>query len=191
MRHMSLDNWALGCPCSGNIQFQRRMSSFVKERTASMRRDPGLQPQSQAWFCHNSLLSLQYVAYRSHAVRRRVIDFVGGRSDTDFSTDLPPSYFVLYFETFTRFMGVIYLIFYAFPSLRFPDVETNSDLQCPVPAVCRILGSNVRDLTRNLSDLIALRLSMIIGCETVCMCFLYWPIIIIVSCIHLFVPMVA
>ena len=25
---MSLDSWALGCPGSGNILFQRRMSSF-------------------------------------------------------------------------------------------------------------------------------------------------------------------
>ena len=28
VRRMSLDSWALGCPGSGNILFQRRMSSF-------------------------------------------------------------------------------------------------------------------------------------------------------------------
>ena len=32
-------------------------------------------------------------------------------------------------------------------------METNPGLSCPAPAVCRILGSNVRGLARNLSDL--------------------------------------
>ena len=30
VRRMSLDSWALGCPGSGNILFQRRMSSFKR-----------------------------------------------------------------------------------------------------------------------------------------------------------------
>ena len=42
LRRVSLDSWALGCPGSGNILFQRRMSSFLKEPTASLRRDPEL-----------------------------------------------------------------------------------------------------------------------------------------------------
>ena len=37
--------------------------------------------------------------------------------------------------------------------LRFLDVETNPDPRRPVPAVCRILSSNVRGLAGNLSDL--------------------------------------
>ena len=59
---MSLDSWALGCPGSGNILFQRRMSSFLKEPTASPRGDHELQPQSLARSSPNSLLSLKYVA---------------------------------------------------------------------------------------------------------------------------------
>ena len=30
VRRMSLDSWALGCPGSGNILFQRRMSSIFR-----------------------------------------------------------------------------------------------------------------------------------------------------------------
>ena len=76
VRSVSLDNWALGCPGSGNILFQRRMSSLKK--TASLRGDHELQPQSLAQSSRNSLLSLKYVAYRTrlfflpcsnHAVR--------------------------------------------------------------------------------------------------------------------------
>ena len=48
-------------------------------------------------------------------------------------------------------MEFFYLIFYA--RLRFLDVETNPALRRPVPAVCRILCSNVRGLAGNLSDL--------------------------------------
>ena len=51
-------------------------------------------------------------------------------------------------------MVFIYLIFfYACLRLRFPDVETNPGPRCPVPTVCRLLCSTVRDLARNLSDL--------------------------------------
>ena len=50
-------------------------------------------------------------------------------------------------------MEFIYLIFYAFLKLRFLDVETNPGPRRPVPAVCRILCSNVRGLAGNLSDL--------------------------------------
>ena len=51
-------------------------------------------------------------------------------------------------------MDFLYLIFYGCLRLRFLDVETNSGPRRPVPAVCRILCSNVRGLTGNLSDLI-------------------------------------
>ena len=47
----------------------------------------------------------------------------------------------------------LYLIFYACLRLRFLDVETNPGLWCPVPAVCRLLCSNVWGLARNFSDL--------------------------------------
>ena len=50
-------------------------------------------------------------------------------------------------------MEFIYLIFYSCLTLRFLDVETNPGKRRPVPAVCRILCSNVRGLARNLSDL--------------------------------------
>ena len=46
VRRMSLDSWVLGCPGSGNILFQRRMISFLKEPTASLRGDLELQPQA-------------------------------------------------------------------------------------------------------------------------------------------------
>ena len=50
-------------------------------------------------------------------------------------------------------MEFIYLIFYASLRLRFLDVETNTGRRRPVPAVCRMLCSNVRGLSGNLSDL--------------------------------------
>ena len=50
-------------------------------------------------------------------------------------------------------MDFLYLIFYGWISLRFLDVETNPGPRRPVPAVCRILCSNVLGLAGNLSDL--------------------------------------
>ena len=50
-------------------------------------------------------------------------------------------------------MDFLYLIFYGCLRLRFLDVETNPGQHRPVPAVCRILCSNVRGLAGNLSDL--------------------------------------
>ena len=50
-------------------------------------------------------------------------------------------------------MDLLYLIFYGCLRLRFLDVETNPGPRCPVPAVCRILCSNVRGLAANISDL--------------------------------------
>ena len=50
-------------------------------------------------------------------------------------------------------MDFLYLIFYGCLRLRFLDVETNPGPRRPVPAVCRILCSNVRRLAGNLSDL--------------------------------------
>ena len=51
-------------------------------------------------------------------------------------------------------MNFLYLIFYGCLRLRFLDVETNPAPRRPVPALCRILCSNVRGLTRgNFSDL--------------------------------------
>ena len=50
-------------------------------------------------------------------------------------------------------MDFLYLIFYGCLRLRFLDVETNPGPRRPVPAVCRILCSNVRGLAGNLSDL--------------------------------------
>ena len=50
-------------------------------------------------------------------------------------------------------MDFLYLIFYGCLRLRFLDVETTPGPRRPVPAVCRILCSNVRGLAWNLSDL--------------------------------------
>ena len=50
-------------------------------------------------------------------------------------------------------MEFFYLIFYPCLRLRFLDVETNHGQRRPVPAVCRILCSNMLVLTGNLSDL--------------------------------------
>ena len=50
-------------------------------------------------------------------------------------------------------MDFPYLIFYGCVKLRFLDVETNPGPRRSVPAVCRILCSNVRGLAGNLSDL--------------------------------------
>ena len=50
-------------------------------------------------------------------------------------------------------MDFLYLIFYGCLRLRFLDVETNPGPRRPVPAVWRILYSNVRGLAANLSDL--------------------------------------
>ena len=50
-------------------------------------------------------------------------------------------------------MNFLYLIFYGCLRLRFLDVKTNPGPRRPVPDVCRILCSNVRGLSGNLSDL--------------------------------------
>ena len=50
-------------------------------------------------------------------------------------------------------MDFLYLIFYGCLRLRFLDVETHPGPRRSAPAVCRILCSNVRGLTANLSDL--------------------------------------
>ena len=50
-------------------------------------------------------------------------------------------------------MEFLYLIFYACLRLRFLDMKTNPGPRRPVPDVCRILCSNERRLTGNLSDL--------------------------------------
>ena len=49
-------------------------------------------------------------------------------------------------------MDFLYLIFYGCLGLQFLDVETNPGPHLPVPAVCRILCSNVRGQAGNLSD---------------------------------------
>ena len=49
-------------------------------------------------------------------------------------------------------MVSLYIIFYACLELRFPDVDTNPGPRRPVPMACRMLCSNVRGLSKNLSD---------------------------------------
>ena len=50
-------------------------------------------------------------------------------------------------------MGTLHLKFYSCLILRVPDVETNPGPRRPVAASCRIMCSNVRGLSGNLSDL--------------------------------------
>ena len=50
-------------------------------------------------------------------------------------------------------MDFLYLTYYACLRLRFLDVETNPGPRSPVPAVCRIVCSNVRGLAGNLSEM--------------------------------------
>ena len=50
-------------------------------------------------------------------------------------------------------MVSLYLIFYAYRELRFPDVEINPGPRRPVPGACRILCSNVQGLSKNLSEM--------------------------------------
>ena len=50
-------------------------------------------------------------------------------------------------------MDFLYFILFSCLRLRFLNVETNPGPRRPYPAVSRLLCSNVRGLTRNLSDL--------------------------------------
>ena len=65
-------------------------------------------------------------------------------------------------------MDFLYLIFYGCLRLRFLDVETNPGPLHPVPAVCRILCSNVPGLAGNLSDLTVAssQYDILLGSET-------------------------
>ena len=65
-------------------------------------------------------------------------------------------------------MVSLYLIFYACLELRFPGVETNPGPRRPVPGACRILCSNVRGLSRNLSDMTVAssQYDLLLCCET-------------------------
>ena len=79
--------------------------------------------------------------------------FVGGTGNIANTTALPPSLFFYCIVNSKSFMNFIYLIVYRCLRLRFLDVKTNPGPRRPVPAVCRILCSNVRGLAGNLSDL--------------------------------------
>ena len=80
--------------------------------------------------------------------------FIGGSGNIAIATALPPSLFVYCIVNIKLFLDFLYLIFYGCLRLRFLDVETNPGTRRPVPAVCRILCSNVWGLAGNLSDLI-------------------------------------
>ena len=78
--------------------------------------------------------------------------FVGGGGNIAIATALPPS-FVYSIENIKIVYGISLSYFYACPWLRSQDVETNPAPRRPVPAVCRILSSNVRGLAGNLSNM--------------------------------------
>ena len=83
----------------------------------------------------------------------RVMGFVGGGGNIAVANALPPSSFVHCIVNIKQFMDFLYLIFYGCLRLRFLYVETNPGPRRPVPAICRILCSNVLGLAGNLSDL--------------------------------------
>ena len=125
---------------------------MFKERTASLRGDPELQPQSEVQSCRNSLLSLSYMDYffipppLKQRCLGRVKDFVGGGGKIAIATALPTSTFLYCIhQTFY----VIFFFFIVAITVWFLDVETNPGPQRPVPDVCRIVRSNVRGLARN------------------------------------------
>ena len=82
----------------------------------------------------------------------RVMGFVGGGSNIAITTALPPSSFMYWILNIIEFMEFIYPIFYACLRLQFLDVKTKPGLRHPIPAVCRILCSNVRGLAGNLRN---------------------------------------
>ena len=79
--------------------------------------------------------------------------FVGGCGNNAISTALPPSFCVLCCKYLIVYGIHISYFFYTCLRLRFPDVETNPGPWRPVPTVCRLLCSNVRNLAGNLSDM--------------------------------------
>ena len=78
--------------------------------------------------------------------------FVGGGGNIAIATALPPS-FAYCIVNIKYFMDFLNFVFYAYRCLRFLDVKTNPGQWRSVPAVCRILCSNVRGLAKNLSDM--------------------------------------
>ena len=54
-------------------------------------------------------------------------------------------------------MAFIYLLFYAFLELRFPDVETNQGIQRLVPGVCELFCRNLTNASSQYDLLLSLR----------------------------------
>ena len=79
--------------------------------------------------------------------------FVGGGGNIAIVSALPLSSFLIVVSIYSLHVGTLHLKFYSCLRLRFPDVETNPGPRRPVAASCRILCSNVRGLSGNLSDL--------------------------------------
>ena len=79
--------------------------------------------------------------------------FVSGGGNITIVSALPLSSLLIVVSIYSYHMGTLHLKFYSCLRLRFPGVETNPGPRCSVAASCRILSSNVRGLSRNLSDL--------------------------------------
>ena len=73
-----------------------------------------------------------------------VMGFVTGGSNIIILTTQLPSSFVYCIVNIKQLMKFLYLIFYASLRLRFLNVQPNPGPRRPVPAVCRMLCSNVR-----------------------------------------------
>ena len=80
-------------------------------------------------------------------------EFVGGGGNIAIATAPPPSFFVYCIVNIKQFMEFLYVIFSACVRFRFLDVETNTGRRRYVPAVGKILCSEVRGLAGILSDL--------------------------------------
>ena len=78
---------------------------------------------------------------------------VGGGGNIAIATAQPPSSLVNCIVNIKQFMDFLYLIFHGCLRFQFLDVEANPGPRRPVPAVCKILCSNVQGLAGNLSDL--------------------------------------
>ena len=142
---MSLDCWALGCPGSGNLLFQRRMSSFLKEPTASPRGDHESlrgdllslrgDHKPDRPVTHSSPLSmwlsvlLFFLPPLKPRCQGKVMGFVGGGGNIVIATALPTSSLVYCIVNIKRFIYFLYHIFYGCLRLRFLDVGTNPDLR--------------------------------------------------------------
>ena len=160
VRHMSLDSWVLGCPGSGNILFQWRMSSIfwtngILERRPWVTTTVVIPILPQPTSVH-SVCGLTYLAFFFPLLKppwqSRVTGFAGGGSNTSIGSALPPSFCVLYWKHQIVYWISIYY-FLCLPEALVSGCGDNHGPWRPVPSVCRLHYCNVLGLAGNLSNL--------------------------------------